>query len=131
MVKITTRGGVAKTLEYDLNTGLISVQESELRIIILLSISGILLLIFIQSIMISLFGIKNPIILPALESGTGKFFDFHLQSISIDGNVTLFSVDPRMQSINEVTVRQRINLRAKVSVANLSYVEHCMNIDSK
>ena len=120
MVKITTRGGVARILEYDQNTGLISVQESELRIIILLSISGILLLIFTQLIIISLFGIKDPTILPAIESGIGKFFDFHLQSISIDGKVTLFSVDPGMQSIKEVTVRQRINLRSKVSVANLS-----------
>ena len=119
MVKLTTRGGVARILEYDLNNGLISVQESEVRIIILLSISGILLSIFLQSILIYLFGIKSLAILPAIESNT-TFFDFHLQAISTNGNVTLFSVDPGMQIINEVTVRQRINLRSEVSVANLS-----------
>ena len=119
MVKVTTRGGVARTLEYDLNIGLISVEESEVRIIILLSISGILLSIILQSILIYIFGIKSPTILPAIESNT-TFFDFHLQAISTDGNVTLFSVDPGMQIINEVTVRQRINLRSEVSVANLS-----------
>ena len=88
MVKVTTRGGVARTLEYDLNIGLISVEESEVRIIILLSISGILLSIILQSILIYIFGIKSPTILPAIESSTGKFFDFHLQAISTDGNVT-------------------------------------------
>ena len=86
---ITTRGGVARILEYNINDGLISEIESSKRIIFILQICAFIFSIILQFIVLLIFG--------TIYDGTKTFLlvddrltpnlNYYVQSISLNGSV--------------------------------------------
>ena len=102
---ITTRGGVARILEYNKNDGLISEIESNKRIIIILQIFAFLFCIILQFIVL--------LILGTIYDGTKNFLlvdnkpitpnlNYYIQSISSNGSVRL---SPILQTTKSSVIR--------------------------
>ena len=88
---ITTRGGVARTLEYDQNDGLISKTESHTRIISLLLLSVTVLSLALQILILLFFlnlnnAIKN---FHFVDNKPAPKLNYYLQSISTNHDVFL------------------------------------------
>ena len=97
MVRITTRGGIAKELEYENNHDLISKPQSDSRIVLLFLLIAILLSTFFQVlVMLSVFFGTIP------NLSKNIFNNFHqkcILSIMENGNVQLISLDNKYKSI--------------------------------
>ena len=90
---ITTRGGIAKTLEYEKNDDLISEIESHSRITFILLISAFMVSLLLQLLILFIFQIfynatKNYQI---VDKPTPKL-NYYLQSISINGDVSILPI---------------------------------------
>ena len=84
---ITTRGGVARVLEYDKNYGQINEMESGHRITLLLIISSAFLIILLQSLIIVSFNYdRNQLILIASKTPS-PMYRTHILSVTNDGAV--------------------------------------------
>ena len=97
MVRITTRGGIAKELEYEKNNDLISKPESHSRIILLFLWIAILLCTFFQ-ILIILSVIFDTI--PTLTKNlNNNFHKNYILSIMENGGVQLNSLENKYESV--------------------------------
>ena len=97
MVRITTRGGIAKELEYENNHDLISKPQSDSRIVLLFLLIAILLSTFFQVLVILsvFFGT-----IPNLSKNIfNNFHQKYILSIMENGNVQLISLDNKYKSI--------------------------------
>ena len=97
MVRITTRGGIAKELEYENNQDLISKPQSQTRIVILFLLIAILLSTFFQVLIILsvFFGT-----FPGLSKNIlNNFHQKYILSIMDNGDVQLISLDNKYKSI--------------------------------
>ena len=97
MVRITTRGGIAKELEYENNQDLISKPQSQTRIVIIFLMIAILLSTFFQVLIILsvFFGT-----FPGLSKNIlNNFHQKYILSIMENGNVQLISLDNKYKSI--------------------------------
>ena len=84
---ITTRGGVARVLEYDKNYGLIAKKESDGRITLLFIISSVILIILLQFLLILSFNYGHrQLILDAAETPS-PIYQTYMISVTKDGNV--------------------------------------------
>ena len=84
---ITTRGGVARVLEYDKNYGLIAKTESDDRIAILSIVSSAILIILLQFLLILSFNYGHrQLILDAAETPS-PIYQTYMISVTKDGNV--------------------------------------------
>lgn len=97
MVRIRTRGGIAKELEYENNHDLISKPQSDSRIVLLFLLIALLLSTFFQVlVMLSVFFGTIP------NLSKNIFNNFHqkcILSIMENGNVQLISLDNKYKSI--------------------------------
>ena len=95
---ITTRGGIAKTLEYEKNDGLISEIESHTRIIFILLITSFMFSILLQILILFIFQIINNATknYQIVDKPTPKL-NYYLQSISTNGDVSIL---PIIQTLN-------------------------------
>ena len=97
MVHITTRGGIAKELEYEKNHDLISKHQSHSRIVLLFLSIAILLCIFFQILIIlSVFFNTSPGLLKNLSN---EFHQNYILSIMENGDVQLISLENTYESI--------------------------------
>ena len=97
MVRITTRGGIAKELEYENNQDLISKPQSHTRIVIIFLLIAILLSTFFQVLIILsvFFGT-----FPGLSKNIlNNFPQKYILSIMDNGDVQLISLDNKYKSI--------------------------------
>ena len=126
---ITTRGGVARILEYNKNDGLISEIESNKRIIIILQIFAFIFSIILQFIVLLIFG--------TIYDGTKTFLlvddrltpnlNYYVQSISLNGSVRLL---PILQTTNSSTgcVREEFAFRfLKILSLYWGYIDMCLH----
>ena len=97
MVRITTRGGIAKELEYEKNNDLISKPQSHSRIVLLFLSIAIFLCIFFQIlILLSVFFSTSPGLLKNLSN---KFHQNYILSIMENGDVQLISLENKYESV--------------------------------
>ena len=97
MARITTRGGIAKELEYENNQDLISKPQSQTRIVIIFLLIAILLSTFFQVLIILsvFFGT-----FPGLSKNIlNNFHQKYILSIMDNGDVQLISLDNKYKSI--------------------------------
>ena len=90
---ITTRGGIAKTLEYEKNDDLISEIESHSRITFILLISAFMFSLLLQLLILFIFQtIYNASrSYQIIDKPTPKL-DYYLQSISTNGDVSILPI---------------------------------------
>ena len=95
---ITTRGGIAKTLEYEKNDGLISEIESHTRITFILLIFAFMFSLLLQLLILFLFQIiYNATKSYQIVDKPIPKLNYYLQSISTNGDVSIL---PIIQTLN-------------------------------